>query len=69
MSHVEFLEGRRYAIEVLETAKFGSNRRFIQSDINAIADNLQHTATKHPKSYATGIQSIVTQLREARCHG
>lgn len=69
MSHFEYLEGRRYAIEVLESVNTGNSRRFIQSDINTIVDNLQNTAAKHPKGYAQGIQSIVMQVREAQCHG
>lgn len=61
-SHL-FLEGRRYALEVIQSAAKLPEAFFAEpGGLGTIADNLRKTDEQRPEDYAKGIKSVLAQV-------
>jgi len=70
MSHIEYLEGRRYAIELLMSISGSSPASPDRAQLIAeVIENLNRTTLNQPLAYANGIYSILSKLPTEQNNG
>lgn len=64
MSNIERFEGRRFAIQMLESVN-GMPKAFFdqKGGIETVIDNLEAAAKVRPESYAVGIREVLREVR------
>lgn len=63
MALIDFQEGRRYAIDVIESARFLYSA---EDGLDTVIRNLEQSLEGKPDSYAAGIESVLIAVRKAK---